>query len=236
MVAPFSAYITPRYLPGKLQAVIDKYDRGTPSQEKVDEHMTAAGYERNAEGKWSKDGQALQVPVFGPSFFGPLAPPLTQQLIDAGFDAVTEIDETWADRFLVGEHETLFFVHCGSNSEPLDTLKDLHSRNAKPLGEQIQNSIAGTRYVNREYDRIIEAMEAIPPDPSQDSEYMDLAAQALDIYLRDMPEIMLLEELHAVAFNETYWTGWPTSENPYVAPYPPFDSFNLVIHAIQPTQ
>jgi peptide/nickel transport system substrate-binding protein len=65
---------------------------------------------------------------------------------------------------------------------------------------------------------------------------MDDAAKALDIYLRDMPEIMLLEELHVVTFNNTYWKGWADEKDPYVAPYPCWEAWNLIVHKIQPTQ
>ena len=161
-IIPFSAYMAPKWQPGKIQAVMDKYDRGTPSQAKVDEFMGKAGYAKNAAGKWEKGGAVLKVPVYGPSFFGPLAPPLTQQLNDAGFDAAQEIDEKWDAKFTVGNHDTLFLVHCGSLSEPYDTLKDLHSKNSKPIGEAITNVIAGTRYVNPEMDAILDKMDAMP--------------------------------------------------------------------------
>jgi peptide/nickel transport system substrate-binding protein len=78
-------------------------------------------------------------------------------------------------------------------------------------------------------------MESIPGSVD-DARYLELTAQAVDIYLRDMPEIMLLEELHVVAFNETYWTGWPNADDPYVAPYPCWEAWNLVVHTIQPVQ
>ena len=42
--------------------------------------------------------------------------------------------------------------------------------------------------------------------------YTDLVNQVVDIYLRDMPEIMLLEELHVVVYNEKYWKGWSGGE------------------------
>ena len=64
----------------------------------------------------------------------------------------------------------------------------------------------------------------------------DLASRALDIYLSDMPEIMLTEELHVVTFNHTYWTGWPSAEDPYVAPYPPWEAWRLIVHQIQPVK
>jgi peptide/nickel transport system substrate-binding protein len=206
---------------------MDKYDRGTPSQAKVDEFMGKAGYAKNAAGKWEKGGVVLKVPVYGPSFFGPLAPPLTQQLKDAGFDAAQELDEKWDAKFTVGNHDTLFLVHCGSLSEPYDTLKDLHSKNSKPIGEAITNVIAGSRYVNPEMDALLDKMDKIPADQKQDSEYMDLATKAVDIYLRDIPEIMLTEELHVVTSNWTYWTGWMNKEDPYAAPYPCWEAFYL---------
>ena len=49
--------------------------------------MQAAGYAKDANGMWAKDGQTLKVPVRGPQFFAPLAPPLAEQLKSAGFDA-----------------------------------------------------------------------------------------------------------------------------------------------------
>ena len=54
--------------------------------------------------------------------------------------------------------------------------------------------------------------------------------------LRDLPQIEILEELHVVTFNDTYWTGWPTAADPYVAPYTPWEAFNLVIHHLKPAQ
>jgi peptide/nickel transport system substrate-binding protein len=237
-VLPFSAYMAPQWVPGRIQELLDKYDRGTPSQEKVDEHMTAAGYAKDANGKWAKDGQVLTVPVFGPSFFQPSFPIIQKNLQDAGFESTLEVDPAneWVDRFLPGDHETLVLVHCGSLSEPFDTLKDLHTKFTAPLGTNLPGSvIQGQRYSNPELDAILDKMEAIPADNAQDSEYMDLAVQAVEIYLRDMPEIMLTEELHVVTYNQTYWTGWPTAEDPYIAPYPCWEAINLLVHRLEPT-
>ena len=65
---------------------------------------------------------------------------------------------------------------------------------------------------------------------------MDLTVRAVDIYLDQLPEIMLTEELHVVTANETYWTGWPTAEDPYVAPYPPWEAIYMVVLNLEPTQ
>lgn len=238
MVLPFSAYMAPQWVPGRIQELLDKYDRDNPSQEKVDEYMTAAGYAKDASGKWAKDGQVLTVPVFGPSFFQPSFPIIQKNLQDAGFESTLEVDPAneWVNRFLPGDHDTLVLVHCGSLSEPFDTLKDLHTKFTAPIDTNLPGSvIQGQRYSNPELDAILDQMEAIPADNAQDSKYMDLAVQAVDIYLRDMPEIMLTEELHVVTFNQTYWTGWPTEDDPYVAPYPCWEAINLVVHRLEPT-
>jgi peptide/nickel transport system substrate-binding protein len=93
IVAPFSAYMAKRWTSsGPLKATLDKYDRGTPSQAKVDERMQAAGYAKNAQGMWEKDGQVLKVPVRGSQFFAPLAPVLAAQLRKAGFTATENIE------------------------------------------------------------------------------------------------------------------------------------------------
>jgi peptide/nickel transport system substrate-binding protein len=82
---------------------------------------------------------------------------------------------------------------------------------------------------------LIDDMTAMVGSPDN-AKYMDDAAQALDIYLRDMPEVMLLEELHAVVFNNTYWKGWPSEKDPYVAPYPPWEAWYLIVNKLQPVQ
>lgn len=236
-ILPFSAYMAPNWVPGRIQELLDKYDRGTPSQEKVDEYMTAAGYERNADGKWAKDGEVLTVPVYGPTFFQPSFPIVQKNLQDAGFESTLEADPAsdWVDKFTNGNHETLVLVHCGSLSEPFDTLKDLHTKFTAPIGSPLPGSIiAGQRYSNPELDAILDKMEAMTPDSAQDSEYMDLVVAAVEIYLRDMPEIMLTEELHVVTYNETYWTGYPNADDPYIAPYPCWEAINLLVHRLEP--
>ena len=242
IVVPFSAYMSGRWLNvPKIKEVLDKYERGTPNPGKVQEHMQAAGYTKNAQGMWEKGGQTIKVPVRGSQFFAPLAPPLAAQFRKAGFDATEQIEPPGSTALnedtLTGRLDTAYGVHCGSLAEPFETLKDLHSKNARPIGERCPfGGALCSRYRNAEYDGLIDQMEAMPPGKPDDPRYVDLAAQALDIYLRDMPEIMLTEELHVVVFNEAHWTGWPTAENPYVAPYPPWEAWRLIVHRIKPVK
>lgn len=239
IVVPYSAYMADRWLTPDAQAVLDKYDRNKTDLGLVDEHMQAAGFTKNSDGLWAKDGEVLKVPLRTPQWLAPLAPVVASQLKRAGFDAIEmlepEASSAWVDDIGLGNFDTMFLVHCGSISEPYQTLKDLHSSFAVDIGEKCPSIIACTRYRNPEYDALIDEMKLMPGTPDN-VRYVELTNRALDIYLRDMPELMLLEELHVVVFNETYWSGWPGGEDPYAAPYPPWEAWNLIVHNIKPTQ
>ena len=239
-VAPFSGYgAIQRYVPGRLQGVIDKWDRDRPDQALVDRHMTAAGYGRDSGGFWSRGGERMKLTVRGPEWLAPIAPPMTQQFRDAGFDALQVIEPggstLWVDDLRSGNFEMFFLNHCGSLTEPYETLRDFHSRYAPVHTQSSPNFLAGSGYADAGLDSLLDAMEGMVASPD-DPAYMDLAARALDIFLRDMPEIMTLEEVHVVVFNNTYWTGWPSAADPYVAPYPCWEAWNLVMHRLRPVQ
>lgn len=239
IILPFSAYMSERWMTPEIEAIIRQYDRDKLDLSQVEAHMEAAGFAKNGDGLWSRDGQTLKVPLRTPQWLAPLAPVVAAQLKRAGFDAIELLEpegsSAWVDDIALGNFDTMFLVHCGSLSEPYETLKDLHSRFAPPIGEKCPSIIACTRYRNPDYDKLIDEMEGMPGS-LDNPRYVELVNQAVDIYLRDMPELMLLEELHVVVFNETYWTNWPGEEDPYAAPYPPWEAWNVIVHKIQPAQ
>ena len=49
---------------------------------------------------------------------------------------------------------------------------------------------------------------------SDDPKFQELAAKALGIYWRDTIDIPIIQWLHRIAYNQTYWTNWPTAANP----------------------
>ncbi len=38
----------------------------------------------------------------------------------------------------------------------------------------------------------------------------------MEIWLRELPDVMLLQFYHRIPLNTTYWTGWPSKEDPYM--------------------
>ena len=65
---------------------------------------------------------------------------------------------------------------------------------------------------------------------------MALVRAAVAIVLRDVPQVSLTEEMHPITFNTTYWTGWPSAADPYVAPFQAWEGFALVVHRLKPRQ
>jgi peptide/nickel transport system substrate-binding protein len=92
-----------------------------------------------------------------------------------------------------------------------------------------------SHYNNPEYDAIIDQMDAIPGSPNS-PEYMALADQALELFLKDITEITLAEERHVVTFNDTYWKGMMSANDPYVAPYSLWAAFMQVILNVSKAQ
>ncbi len=234
VAVPISSYGVKQYLP-LMQDIIDKYNPNDPDPAKVEARMTDSGYSKDSEGFWNKDGSRVEITLEIPSWMRPQGPFLEKQLQDGGFDAVFKQGEpaTIGDRLRMGETEVVW-VQCGSINEPYDTFKSYHSKNSAPPGENYAGAVQGGRYENPEMDAILDEMEAMLHSPD-DPRYVELARQAMELFLRDMPVIHIAEELHVIVHNTHYWTGWPGVEDPYVAPYPPWNGWYMITLNLEPT-
>jgi len=53
-------------------------------------------------------------------------------------------------------------------------------------------------------------------DPNDKPKMMELFHRAMEIWLPELPDIQLTKFHHRMPMNTTYWTNYPTEENPYV--------------------
>jgi len=239
LVLPFSTFGGLDPYRELCQDIVDKYKPDTSSQYLVDSEMAEAGYAKDGDGFWAKDGERLTPDAWCPTWLGPMAPVLEKQLRDAGFDVTFNYNATTNDPFFAavrtGQADMWIIVHCGSSREPWGTLQHYHSKFNSPSQGQTNNYIwANSQYDNVEYDVLIDQLDGIPPSPT-DKAYTDLVREAIDIYLRDVIEITLSEERHVRVYNYHYWTGWPSSDDAYVAPYALWASIMLALLKVQPT-
>lgn len=234
--APFASYTGMQAYTKLLDADI-RAAVGRPDVARAQQMLTAAGFTRGPDQKWRlPDGQPWQVTI-NTQQAEPIAPVIARQLQAAGIDAVFRplADAQYFDALAGGTYNAAVFVHCGSLYDPWQTLEHFHSKYAPAPGARAPNLRAITRYRNPELDALLERMEARKPLPTDD-EYMGLVRQATAIVMRDMPQVSVTEEMHTLTMNTTYWTGWPTAADPYVAPFPAWDGFALVIHRLKPRQ
>jgi peptide/nickel transport system substrate-binding protein len=239
LVLPFSTFGGLDPYRELCQDLVDQYQPDNPSPDLVASEMAEAGYEKDSEGFWAKDGARLTPNAHCANWLGPMAPVLEKQLRDAGFDVTFKFNATTTDpmweEVRVGNADMWIVVHCGSSREPWGTLQHYHSKfNSPTQGESNSYIWANSQYSNPEYDALIDQLDSIPPSPD-DPNYTDLVHQAIDIYLRDVIEITLSEERWVRVYNYHFWTGWPNAEDPYVAPYALWASIMLAILKIEPT-
>jgi peptide/nickel transport system substrate-binding protein len=211
-----TAHFYPEY-PGLLayiesiSDILEEYNPLEVDLEKSADLMVEAGFEKDSEGFWVKGGQRFDCDIWaGVPLFGDIAPITAEQLRKGGFDSnhVTPPD-VWDGK---GDGRAMlhFFGHGGSVKDPFTTLDMYHIRNQKPTGENCGDN--RPRWGNQEYSDIVDELSKISPD---DPATFDLFHDAMAIWYKELPEVPLVQWHHRTPWNTTYWTGWPSPENPY---------------------
>ncbi len=234
--APFASYPGMQAYTKQLEPII-REAAGKPDAAKSAAILTKAGFSKGADGKWRlPDGQPWQVTI-NTQQGEPIAPIVARQMQAAGIDTVFKpmADAQYFDSLATGSFNAAVFVHCGSLYDPWQTLEHFHSKYAAAPGAKSPNLRATTRYKNPELDALLDKMEARQPSPT-DPEYMALVKAATTIVMRDAPQVSLTEEMHVLTMNTTVWTGWPSAADAYVAPFPAWDGYALVIQHLKARQ
>jgi len=191
--------------------ILEEYNVLDVNLDKSADLMIEAGFEKNADGFWAKDGVVPDADIWaGVPLFGDIAPITAEQLRKAGFNSthVTPPD-VWTGK---GDGRAMlhFFGHGGSVKDPFTTMDMYHIREVQPLG--VDCGANRPRWSNQEYSDIVDELSLISPD---DPATFDLFRQAMTIWYRELPEVPLVQWFHRTPWNTTYWTGWPSPANPY---------------------
>jgi peptide/nickel transport system substrate-binding protein len=197
--------------------------------------MTEAGFSLNADKLWAKDGQTVYAAIDAfASIDSDITPVLVQMLRRAGFDASLDYSDSVPDHMANGSPGLYLWGHGASLIDPYAALELFHSRHSPPPGQPVTD-FALSRYSNPDYDKIIDAMAVLPAD---DPKFQALAAQALEIYWRDVIDIPIMQWLHLIPYNQTYWTNWPTRDNPAMGTSGAFwhQTAMLVVTSLKPAQ
>ena len=121
-------------------------------------------------------------------------------------------------------------ARAGSVRDPYFTMRLYHSRFVQPTGTATPMF---WRWQNAEFDALVDQMGQTRPD---DPALIPLFRQAMEIWLRELPAIPLLQWFHRIPHNQTYWTNWPSAENPYMNSAYWVRSFLIVLLGLEPAQ
>jgi peptide/nickel transport system substrate-binding protein len=194
--------------------IVEEYNPLAVDLDKSADLMIEAGFEKDDEGFWVKDGQRPDCNIYGDAnLFGDIAPIAAEQLFRAGFDSThTTPPDVW-DVSVRGTALCSLFGHGGSVKYPFTTLDMYHSKNVKPTGENT-GWINMARFSDPDYDEAVDELSQTSPD-LEPQKALDLFRTAFGIWIKALPEIPLVQWYHRIPVNTTYWTNWPSEDNLY---------------------
>jgi peptide/nickel transport system substrate-binding protein len=210
--------------------LVEKHRVGVYDPKEVEQLMAEAGYQRDAQKFWAKDGKRAGGDMHGLSIVNQIGPLVQQQLRRAGFD-VTFYSQPDSTRIMAnGQCPLVLSGHSGSSIfDPLATLEAFHSKNFAPVGS---SSFFFARQRNTEYDALVEPIYRLKPG---DPQIPAMVHKVMDKWYALVPEIPIQQYYHRVPMNQTYWTNWPGNENPYMPPAPNHVSTSVYIaHMVRP--
>jgi peptide/nickel transport system substrate-binding protein len=173
--------------------------------------MTDAGFTKNADGLWEKDGQTVNTVINGfQGIHSDIVPILVEMLKAGGFDANVNFGNDAYQNMADGKPGLYMFGHGASTVDPYAVLDLYSSRNAKPIGTTAGNN-SFARYSSPEMDA---ALDIMAPLDANDPKFLEAATKGMEIYWRDTIDCPVIQWLHRIPYNQTYWTNWPTADNP----------------------
>ncbi len=230
-------------VPGEPRAVFGsgwwKFD--TDAAEKL---MLKAGMSRGGDGKWlTPDGELWTLEIQSdPSENDAyrMGQAAADMWSDFGVDIqFTTLDRNpWDQNHFVGTYEvsTPWTSFALASGDMWPEIQGYHSRYYAPVGEDYRplggNSVRRLR--DDRIDELIEAMEGVNP-VDQEAENVALGIAYLQNWVENMFDITAIAFKKFVTWDERYWTGFPTAENPNYQPLYWFQGGKYAIQNLTPS-
>lgn len=190
----------------------DQYGIGHFDLAKGDALMKEAGYVKNSDGFWEKDGVVLSAKIETISILNAIGPVVAQQLRNAGLDVEFRSSPESRSIMRDGKFDLTLFGHRGSISDPYATLDMYTCKNALPEG---QPTLFLDRWCNEEFDKLVAQVGKMQPG---EPELRETVKKAMAIWMENAVEVPIAEWYHRIPVSTRYWKNWPSTENPYLQP------------------
>jgi len=193
-----------------MKALVEQLQPGKFDLAESEKLMTEAGFAKNADGLWEKDGKTVNAVINGfEGIHSDIVPVLVEMLRAGGFDADVNFGADAYQNMADGKEGLYMFGHGASLGDPEAALQLYHSRYSAAIGTTAGGN-RFSRYSNPDYDKILDEMA---PLASSDPKFTELATKAMEIYWKDQIDVPAIQWLHRIPYNQTYWTNWPTADN-----------------------
>jgi peptide/nickel transport system substrate-binding protein len=200
-----------------------------PDQASVASYMQAAGYTMSG-GKWTKNGQQVSFTIIDPNSFSDYwcdAQEMVSQLNTAGFNvnANGAFDyNSWTQAITTGNFTAA--LHWGQGSSPFQRDQFImDSSQTAPEGTAAGGDY--DRFDNAQAQQAISAYEAASTAQAQQAALDTIQ----EVFAQQMPAVPVLYGAAWYEYNDSHFTGWPTSANPFINPSPEYQSYEyLVLH------
>lgn len=226
-----SRFVFPDYAPlrpylDKNKDLFEKYPILEYSPAKAKQLIEKHGYKLGGDGIYvGPDGKRLEAtmvvgsPQEGAVLTGPqfMAGEFKKVGIDVALKSMSGAARNEA--VLTADFDLLPYHNCGSVVDPYATVANYHPRWYVAPGEKASSGQANTpRWRGAKADQfgqIVDRMALLPPN---DARLEPLFRDALEIWLAELPNFPIQQQVRIIPYNTTYWTNVPSAENPFVHP------------------
>lgn len=203
--------------------------------------MLKAGLKRSG-GKWMlPDGQPFKIKLEAEgetrAVMNRAAAQIVENWKEFGVDATLSVQDnaTRSRIALLGEFDADFgwtIETWGGHPDLFFFLESWHSVYYRPTG---QNAVGRNRmrWKHPELDRIIDAIQGLDFD---DPKCLELGREFVKLAATEMPIIPIMSYNVFSVCDETYWTGFPTADNPYTNPVANWANTKYMFVKIKPRQ
>ena len=199
-----------------------------------------AGYTKNGDGYYEKDGEVLDVSIHVNSAsteYTRTIDVVVEQLNRAGIQAnavPVENGVFWGEVLPFGAYEmTYSWLSCGSVNEPWASMGRYTVADVVPVGERSPGFNNTARWDGDAAQAYSDIVADMGTRALGDPDVPGMVAEAYQYLDAEMPFIPLVQAAKLLPFNTTYWTGWPTSENYYNHPFFWWNNTHQIIHNLE---
>ena len=213
-----------------VKSLLEKYPIGKFDLNETAKIMQSKGYAKDQGGFWSKDGKRFTMVIQSALLFQDITPILVEQLRKAGFDASFKMPQNRGTLMATGDLDAFINGHGGSVRDPYFTLRLYQSRFSAPTG---QTATYPYRWHNDDFDKIVDEMGTLSED---NPKMVTLFSHAMEIWMKELPDIGLVQWFHRIPTNTTFWKNWPDEKNPYINTGYWHRTAPMFIYSLEPSQ